>query len=74
MLICWRHTKIVELAKSLGVKDELSPWPDDDYDSVYIINYDRNGKVSSFSILHNQYPITQTVSWDALYNRFNDLN
>ena len=73
VLICWRHTKIVELAKALGVQQHLDPWPNDDFDTVYRIKYDNSGKVSSFEILHNQYPLVSDVSWNELINRFADL-
>ena len=73
VLICWRHTKIVELAKALGVEDKLDPWPDNDYDSVYVIEYTKYGKVARFNILHNQYPINSEVTWDDVYNKLNAL-
>lgn len=69
ILICWRHTKIVELAKELGVKDKLEPWPDDDYDSVYVLDYDKAGKLKKFTILHNQYPVQQSLTWDDVYQQ-----
>lgn len=67
VLICWRHTKIVELVKALGVKNKLEPWPDDDYDSVYILDYDQFGTITKFTILHNQYPMNNAVTWENIY-------
>lgn len=67
ILICWRHTKIIELAKELGVKDKLKPWADDDYDSVYILDYGKSGKINKFTILNNQYPMQNQVTWDNVY-------
>ena len=73
VLICWRHTKIVELAKELGVKGKLDPWPNDDYDSVYILDFNKSGKLIEFTILRNQYPIHDDVTWESLYSRIQDL-
>jgi hypothetical protein len=69
ILICWRHTKIIELAKELGVKDKLKPWADDDYDSVYILDYEKSGKIHKFTILNNQYPMQNYLTWDAVYQQ-----
>lgn len=74
ILICWRHTNIVPLAKALGVKDTLAPWPDDDYDSVFIIQYNRSGNIDKFSILHNQYPMSKDVTWDELAVKLDPLS
>jgi len=70
VLICWRHTKIIELAEALGVKDELEPWADDDFDSVFVIEYDKSGKISRFNILRHQYPVNPTVTWEEIYYRY----
>lgn len=77
ILICWRHTKIIELAQALGVTEALTPWPDDDYDSVYVLEYKTTGKstgrLSNFYILRNQYPVNESINWDTIYGKIQRL-
>ncbi len=40
ILICWHHSKIPQLATALHVAKPPSPWPDEVFDRVWIINYD----------------------------------
>lgn len=67
ILICWNHKKIPLLAKKLGVKEPLPHWPTDDFDSVYVLQYDRQGKLIHFEILNQQYPVAFDGTWKALY-------
>lgn len=69
ILICWDHGHLPDLARELGVKDDIPEWPDDDYDSVYDIKYD--DKNTHFTILHHQYPINPDISWEEIYKRIN---
>lgn len=67
VVICWRHSQIAELTTALGVKEKIKPWKDDDYDSVYIIDFDvKSGKVTEFTPLHNQYPMQNDITWESL--------
>ncbi len=50
ILVAWGHKKIDKIAKKLGVTNYPDVWPDDDFESVWIINYKDNA-VSSFSIV-----------------------
>lgn len=66
IIICWNHTNIPQLAKRLGVKDDIKPWPAEDYDSVYVLNYNEHGELTHFEILDNQYPVSFDGSWSEL--------
>lgn len=41
VLVVWEHNELAEIAKDLGIKGKLN-WPDNDFDSIWIINY-KNG-------------------------------
>ena len=42
----WEHNAIQELVGALGV-DKVPQWPDADFDSIWIVNYqDGNAKLS----------------------------
>lgn len=38
VLLVWEHSAIPGIVSALGVKDELN-WPDDDYDSIWIVTF-----------------------------------
>lgn len=42
VLLVWEHNAIDNIVRALGV-DTKEKWPDDDYDSIWIINFE-NGK------------------------------
>ena len=42
-LVVWEHKKIDNLLKQLGVNDNNKKWDDNDFDSIWIIDY-KNGK------------------------------
>lgn len=67
IIICWNRINIPLLAKSLGVTQDLDPWDEDNYDSVYVINYHTRGPVSSFEILDHQYPVKANANWENIY-------
>ena len=50
IFIAWGHKKIDKIAKKLGVTNYPDEWSDDDYDSVWIVNY-KNNAVNNFSIV-----------------------
>ena len=37
ILVIWEHKRIASIARALGVRDNTLHWPDDDYDSIWII-------------------------------------
>ncbi|MEO6523890.1 MAG: histidine phosphatase family protein [Mucilaginibacter sp.] len=43
ILLCWEHKAIPYIAQALGVKLDSLLWPDDDYDSIWIVTF-VNGK------------------------------
>lgn len=42
-LVVWEHGKIDNLVKALGINTKGTKWNDDDFDSIWIINF-KNGK------------------------------
>jgi hypothetical protein len=42
VMIIWEHKRLPDIARALGVRDTDLHWPDDDYDSLWIITF-RNG-------------------------------
>lgn len=45
VMLVWEHNAIPHIAKALGVQQDIRDWPDDDFDSIWIITY-KKGKVS----------------------------
>ena len=39
VLLVWEHSRLPAIAHCLGVQDALLHWPDEDYDSLWIIEY-----------------------------------
>jgi hypothetical protein len=39
VFVVWEHSRIPGIARSLGVRDALLHWHDDDYDSLWIVQY-----------------------------------
>lgn len=66
ILIAWHHGKINFLTRDLGVTKKLAKWKGDNFDMVYVLKYDVDGKLTSFQILKNQYSVKNNVSWQAL--------
>jgi hypothetical protein len=62
VLVCWNHTNIPALAKSLGVSAKIPVWSSRDFDTVYVLGY-KNGRINKFEILSNQYPTNNVDSW-----------
>jgi hypothetical protein len=42
IMIVWEHKRIADIARGLGIRDTDLHWPDDDYDSLWIITF-QNG-------------------------------
>lgn len=42
VLLCWEHKAIAPIAKALGINTDGLIWPDDDYDSIWIVTF-KNG-------------------------------
>lgn len=69
ILICWNHTQIPNLAKALGVSEPIKKWDRNDFDSVYVLKYNNEGKLTEFNILSNQYDVLTNPSWKDLYDK-----
>ena len=39
VFVVWEHSRLPAIARSLGVRDNLLHWHDDDYDSIWIVTY-----------------------------------
>ena len=39
VFVIWEHSRLPAIAHCLGIKDDTLDWPDDDYDSLWIITY-----------------------------------
>lgn len=51
LLVAWEHMNIKPLTVSLGVPAASIPsWAGDDFDSVYVLRFDRVGVLSSFEV------------------------
>jgi hypothetical protein len=47
MLICWHHEKIPRLARALGaIGPQPDPWPDGEFDRVWVLTYSVDGTVT----------------------------
>lgn len=66
ILICWHHGHANRLATALGVTTHLKKWAGNNFDMVYVLKYSPSGKLASFQILENQYPVTANPTWDGL--------
>ena len=47
-LVVWEHNNIVPIIKALGVKETGLKWPDDDYDSIWIVTFKNEGAAIAF--------------------------
>jgi hypothetical protein len=43
VLVVWEHKRIPSIVRALGLRDDSLRWPDDDYDSIWVITF-RNGR------------------------------
>lgn len=69
ILVCWAHQFINDMSYALGVKDKLDQWPKEDYDTVFVLTFNEDGSIKSFSKRDNQYPITFNGTWSDILNR-----
>ncbi|HLB55705.1 MAG TPA: histidine phosphatase family protein [Coxiellaceae bacterium] len=66
ILICWHHGLADALATSLGVTQQLKKWHGDDFDQVFVLKYNHDGKLAHFQILKKQYPVHRNPTWAEL--------
>ncbi|HEY9195968.1 MAG TPA: histidine phosphatase family protein, partial [Mucilaginibacter sp.] len=43
ILVVWEHGGIAPIVRSLGIKQGNLKWPDDDYDSIWVVTF-KNGE------------------------------
>jgi hypothetical protein len=43
ILVVWEHGGIAPIVRSLGIKQDNLKWPDDDYDSIWVVSFE-NGE------------------------------
>ena len=46
VLIAWHHGVLPELVTSLGAQAPYTPWPDTQFDRIWRIDYDKDGKAT----------------------------
>ena len=66
VLICWEHSQLNNFAHALGVTQTLPQYPEEVYDTVYDLKYDEEGKLISFALLKNQYPVHSNPTWKEM--------
>jgi hypothetical protein len=55
VLVVWHHGEIPNLARALGATPPYSPWPDQQYDRIWRIDY-ANGKVTLHDLPYSLLP------------------
>ena len=61
-LISWRHEQIPALVKAFGGSANLVPngkWPDEVYDWVLVLTFDRAGKLQTQTLVHEHLSVQQ---------------
>lgn len=58
IFVAWEHRTLDEMVKQLmkrfgGSAAEVPPWPDDDYDSLYVLRLDRHNATKPISFTHD---------------------
>ncbi len=54
-LVVWEHNNIVPIVRALGVKDHDLKWPDNDYDSIWVVTF-KNGDATIVFDKENIHP------------------
>ena len=69
IVVCFHRPDMDALAHALGVTQTLPVWQKNVFDTVFVLQY-KHGKLASFQILKNQYPVlTKNLTWAELANR-----
>ena len=72
VVICWEHKAIPALLQDLGVTlpvNEKGPqwkWPDDNFDGVYLLQFDSKGLLVSAVFTEHEYPVNLHLTWDQI--------
>ena len=68
ILVAWEHVNIQYLTADLGVsKDKIPDWQGSDYDSVYVLELDDQGKLMKFTAAAQNYKPKSTTCDPAKY-------
>ncbi len=67
ILICWHHNKIPDLLMNLGIDMRNISLDINNFDTVFVIEYDANENVIQFNILNKQYNVLFNGSWAQFY-------
>ena len=68
ILVAWEHVNIQYLTADLGVeKSKIPKWSGEDYDTVYVLQLDSAGKLTSFVVKAQNYKPKSTTCDPAKY-------
>jgi len=56
VLIAWHHGALPALVRSLGAQPPYDKWPDEQFDRIWRIDYDKDGKATLKDLPHNLLP------------------
>ena len=67
VLLAWEHSKLVTLATNIvkhngGIAASVPAWPDDDYDSIYVVTLVRSGGPALATFAHDSESLSGTLS------------
>lgn len=67
VFIAWEHNDLAKLAANIvgdfgGDANTVPAWPDDDYDSIYVITLTRDGSHTQVNFTHDSEGLTATLS------------
>jgi hypothetical protein len=54
VLVVWEHKAIPSIVRALGLKDDDLHWSDDDFDSIWIVTFDKGAPILSKDNEHIQ--------------------
>jgi hypothetical protein len=57
VLVAWNHKTIAAIVRALGVRDSNLLWPDDDFDTIWIVTF-KNGAATLTRDKENINPVT----------------
>jgi len=46
VLVVWEHHEIISIVEALGIHDQDLIWNHNDFDSIWIVTFDKNGKAT----------------------------
>jgi hypothetical protein len=69
VVMVWEHKRIankandpeITLRRLLNIEAAPKDWPDDDFDTIWIVHYGKNGKVTRFEKLRQRFRLRRTA-------------